>query len=682
MRIIIFGFLLLLSNASNGISQTKYLIFFTDKGFGIQNGLLKSVELIKIAERHLSHKAIERRIKTLGRNNYLTFDDLPVSEKYINSLNRKGIKIINRLKWFNAVSAYLTGKQINEVKNLPFVKELRPVQKFKIRRGKVETENKPVFLKVDVQDEYVFNYGPSFQQYELSQIPEVHNLGITGEGVTIGILDNGFRWKVHPATLNANVIAEYDFVFHDSVTANEPEDVSSQDSHGTRVFSIIGGFDDGKIVGPAFGASYLLAKTEDNRSETHVEEDNYAAALEWMDSIGVDITTSSLGYSEFDDSVASYTYADMDGKTTIVTKAAEKAFEKGILTITSAGNEGNKKWHYITAPADGINTLAIGAVDPNNNVASFSSRGPSFDGRIKPDLVARGTFVYSASVAGNTYNLASGTSMSSPIAAGVAGLLLSAYPELNNRQLRHILLETADSAHNPDNNRGYGLVSAAKAISFPNVVNIDGQLLLRKAFIDTFKIKPESVTLIYHPKDSDVLIPVQMSKNDFFFETPEFSNVTGEVNFWFEFEDSSGVVHRDPENNSYYWQKGGENVYKNLKSTEPTLPDKFVLYQNYPNPFGGSQSARNSITTIQYSIPLRLSSSKGEGTSERFHVILKVYDLLGREITTLVNEEKAPGNYYVVFNAESILGGLSSGVYFYTLRSGNFVQTKKMLILK
>ncbi len=666
MRGLIIGFLFLLLSASGIQSQTKYLIFFADKGFEIHNGLLKTVELKKIAEKHLSRKAIERRIKTLGEDNLFAYDDLPLSEKYINAVRGKGIKIINKLKWFNAVSAYLTEKQYREIKNLPFVKEIKPVRKFKIRKGvkeNIKSEKIPEFLKIKTE-EFIYDYGPSFEQYELSQIPQVHKLGINGNGVTIGILDNGFRWKVHPSTMNANVIAEYDFIFQDSVTANEPGDVSSQDAHGTRVFSIVGGFDEGKIVGPAFGASFLLAKTEDNRSETHVEEDNYAAALEWMDSIGVDITTSSLGYSEFDDSVASYTYADMDGKTTIVTKAAEKAFAKGILTITSAGNEGNKKWRYITAPADGINTLAIGAVDANGNIASFSSRGPSFDGRIKPDLVARGVFVYSASVTSNSYNSASGTSMSAPIAAGVAGLLLSAYPELNNRQLRHILLETADSSHNPDNNRGYGLISAAKAISFPNIVKINGQYVLRKAFVDSFKIKPESVTFVYRPKDSDMIIPVQMIKNGFYYQTANVNSFNGEMNFWFEFEDSSGVKHTDPVTGNYFWKSGYENVYKNLTFVnEPAIPVDFKLFQNYPNPF-------NSFTVIRYAIP----SVEGEG----INVKLTVYDILGREIKTLVNKDQAPGEYEILFDAAN----LSSGVYFYRFQTAGFTVTKKMLLLK
>jgi len=238
------------------------------------------------------------------------------------------------------------------------------------------------------------------------------------------MLDTGFDWKEHESLQNATIIAEYDFVNQDSVTADQEDDQPGQHSHGTLTFSVLGGYKDSSLIGAAFGSDFILAKTEDIKSETHVEEDNYAAALEWMENYGVDITSSSLGYSVFDPSTFSYTYEDMDGKTTIVTKAAEIAFRKGVLTVTSAGNEGGTSWFYIIAPADGFNTLGIGAVDANNNVAGFSSRGPTFDGRIKPDVVTRGVSVYGA-VAGtfSNYTRASGTSLSAPLAT-TSGLIL------------------------------------------------------------------------------------------------------------------------------------------------------------------------------------------------------------------------------------------------------------------
>ena len=246
------------------------------------------------------------------------------------------------------------------------------------------------------------------------------------------------------------------------------------------------GFDEGNLIGPAFNASYVLAKTEYVPAETHVEEDNYAAALEWMDSIGVDITSSSLGYSEFDDSVFSYNYKDMDGKTTIVTKAAEMAFDRGLVVITSAGNEGNTSWKYITAPGDGFNTLTIGAVSSTNIVTSFSSEGPTFDGRIKPEIVAMGSGVINARAGTiDGYGSGGGTSYSAPIAAGIAGLLLSAHPHLTNTQVRKIMIDSGDNFENPDNERGYGLISAVRALTYPNLEAIDGGFRVHKLFADS-----------------------------------------------------------------------------------------------------------------------------------------------------------------------------------------------------
>ena len=218
----------------------------------------------------------------------------------------------------------------------------------------------------------------------------------------------------------------------------------------------------------------------------------------------VDITSNSLGYSTFDPPEYSYTYSDMDGKTTIVTKAAELAFRKGVVTISSAGNEGNTSWTDITAPADGINTLGIGAVDNSNQLASFSSRGPSYDGRIKPDVVAQGVGVYCAAAGDSSgYITASGTSVSAPIACGVAALLLSAYPHLKNTQVSSILTETADNSSSPNNERGYGLLSAVKAIEFPNLDASDGTFILNKMFLTNDNIFPQTVYVHYSTNGID-----------------------------------------------------------------------------------------------------------------------------------------------------------------------------------
>ncbi len=657
-------FFIFLFSTTQLVAQQKYFIYFTDKGTGASK-LLKQETLNKTAGNYLSARSIKRRIKTMGKQ-FFTYEDVPLNAEYLRILRENNIKVDKKLKWFNAVSAFLNARQIDGIKKLKFVKEIIPVKKLIFRQ-----ENSDNFAK-SVQSFNLtihnFNYGPSFTQYELSEIPEIHDLGINGKNVIIGILDSGFRWKLHPALANAHVLAEHDFVFNDSVTANQPGDTFNQDSHGTAIFSLIGGFDEGNIVGPAFHSNFVLAKTENVRSETHIEEDNYAAALEWMDSIGVDITTSSLGYSEFDDSTFSYTYQDLDGKTTIVTKAAELAFSRGILTITAAGNEGNKPWHFVDAPADGFNTIAVGAVNSMNVIASFSSRGPTADGRIKPDVDAQGVSDYAASVSGS-YETISGTSASTPIVSGIAGLLLSQYPFLSNIQARHILLVTAGNANSPDNDRGYGLVSAKNALLFPAVEVNNNKIVFHKVFLDSAGIDPNTVKIIYSAVNGGKPKTRQLTKVNNYEYNVEFnlSELSGNVEFQFEYNNLAGKHFLDPASEFYNWKSGNEFVEKKSKE----IPDNLFLFNNYPNPF-------NAKTNIKYTIP------KFEGT-KTVPVKLEIFDVLGRKVTTLVNKLHSPGIYTVEFDTSNLsdeLRGLAGGVYFYRLEVGSFFETKKMVLLK
>ncbi len=405
-------------------SQTKYFIYFKDKSVAQGETLNKTLPEYAEALNSLTERAIKRRIKTSGEDNIITWEDLPLNSSYEAALTNSGIKIIRELKWFNAVSAYLTNDQVQHISSLPFVIKVEPVRSFHLRN---EEELNIPFYKVTADQ---LEYGNSFTQADLSDIPQVHRKGITGEGVLIGLLDTGFDWRDHESLVNRNVIAEHDFIFNDDNTADEPEDLPGQHAHGTTVFSVIGGFKDSVLVGPAFNSSFLLAKTEDIRSERRIEEDNYAAALEWMENQGVDITSSSLGYNEFED--FAYTYQDMNGNTTICTKAANIAFDKGVITVTAAGNEGNSPWRHITAPADAFNIISVGSVTSDNGIAASSGRGPSYDGRIKPEVVAMGVSVFGASHTGfSNYGFSSGTSLAAPIASGVAALLLSAYPHLD-----------------------------------------------------------------------------------------------------------------------------------------------------------------------------------------------------------------------------------------------------------
>ncbi|HEX2868981.1 MAG TPA: S8 family serine peptidase [Ignavibacteriales bacterium] len=641
-------------------AQTKYMIYFKDKGIKPSQSLSKSSSLYMKAESLLSQRSIERRRKVMAEDSLITYEDLPVSENYIHSVENLGINISNVLKWFNAVSAYLTDRQLKKVLELPFVEKVEKVKVLYMPDEPLSPEPPGGLRKTGSTGE--LDYGSSFTQVNLSEVPQVHRKGISGKGVIIGILDSGFDWEEHESLKDKVVIAEHDFVFNDSITANQAGDVPSQDVHGTAVFSILAGYAPGHLIGPAYSAGFILSKTEDVRSETHVEEDNYAAALEWMEGMGVDITSSSLGYNIFDDPEASYTYADMNGKTAIVTKAAELAFKRGVLTITAAGNEGNNSWHYITAPADGFNTIAVGAVSMNNNVAAFSSRGPTADGRIKPDVVAQGVLDYEAVAhSSNRYTYGDGTSFATPIASGCAALLLSAYPYLNNVEMRKILLLSSDNARTPDSSRGYGLVSALKAIEYPNIENTAAGLVLHKAFLDSNGVKPESVKMFYSFSDSNFTSLQLLGQNSTAFYAASLPfNQTGHLRFYFTYSDSSqGRSVRVPQTGSFNMDADSINVIVN----PGTPPESYHLSQNYPNPF-------NRATKIDFAAPANADAR------------ITIYNLLGQKVFTF-NVLTKNGTNTVLWNGVDEKGSeCSSGIYLYSLKlNGNFY-SKKMVLLK
>lgn len=674
-------FLIIIASASFVAAQTKYMIYFKDKGIAASASLQKSSSFYKIAEHQLTPQAIERRKQVMGEDNYITFEDIPLNENYIHQVESLGIKIANKLKWFNAVSAYLTDEQINRVKELSCVEKIESVR---ISKKRLDENNlndlgsnyspKPLNK---ISSPTGLNYGLSLTQNALSDIPTVHDLGINGNNVIIGILDTGFRWKTHNSLKNLIVLNEKDFIQNDVVTENQSGDASNQDAHGTAVFSIMAGFDEGNIVGPAYGAKFLLAKTEYVPTETRAEEDNYAAALEWMEAQGVQITSSSLGYTTFDDPTASYTYANMDGKTTIVAKAANLAFDRGVSTFTAAGNEGNY-WGVgkggIVSPGDSPNMLTVGAVDANKLVASFSSRGPTSDGRLKPEIMAMGVSDRHA-VAGGNYASGNGTSYATPIAAGVAGLLKSTWTHLTNAQIRKTFIECGDKTTTPDNNYGYGLISAKRVISYPNLSRTNTVYnVLNKVFIDANGVNASTVRLNYKI-ETGLLQTVSMNSTVFnttlkYYYSLPATTFGNNIEFYFTYQNNSGVTVREPVGSSNYKFSYGSMNISNLTSVEniKEIPAQFYLEQNYPNPF-------NPSTVISYKL------------AERSNVTLKVFDMLGREVAVIVNEEQQPGIYRTQFTTsptgrQVLNSQLSSSVYFYRLQAGNFVQTKKMMLLK
>ena len=657
--------ILLLTSISFAQSSAKYFIYFKDKGVERTNQLSKtSIEYNK-AINSLSERSIKRRIKSMG-SNYITYGDIPVSENYVSKIKNSGAKIVWKLKWFNAVSAILTDKQHSKISKYNFVDRIERVKKLKHKKDIIEEAKLQKIFNTN-NSEYNFNYGPSLTQYELSDIPIIHDAGFSGNGVLIGMLDAGFAWKTHPALSSRKVIAERDFVYGDGNTDD------GDASHGTATFSLIGGFDEGNIVAPAFKAQYVLAKTEDIRSETHLEEDNYVAALEWMDSLGVDITTTSLGYNTFDSGEGDYTYADMDGKTTIVTKASELAFSRGILTVNSAGNEGNNSWKYITAPSDGFNTICVGAVKSDRVLASFSSVGPSYDGRIKPEIVAQGVSCYHAKVGKVNYGYGSGTSFSCPIAAGITAQLLSAFPYLSNTQMRSIIIEACDSTENPNNKYGYGLLSAKSALEFPNIKlpnASSGEQVssINRIFIDNNGIEKDSLFMLF-TVNSEVGMSRQkmLDGGNNLYSAPIYGAIGDTIHFWFEYQNLNSIIIRSPLLGSYSVVSGKTNVTLGVDGGEVNpnpIPNNFELGQNYPNPF-------NPLTHFVLSIP------------EASFITVSVYNILGEKVKTLASKNFIAGNHKFSWNGSDDFGGkVASGVYIYTAISKSNFQSKKLLYLK
>lgn len=632
---------------------SKYFIFFTDKGEGAS--LQKLQSKLSEAKSLLSDASIARREKS-GIKEIVTYEDIPVERSYIAAVEQTGIEIVHRLDWFNAVSAYLDSRQIEIVRNLPFVSRIVRVKKLPLI-GKPEEE---LTIPSSPAGTGSARYGQSYTQLALSDVVRVHAAGITGTGIKVGLLDTGFDWQRHEALKTRNVIGEKDFIFNDNITANEAADAASQHNHGTYVFGIIGAYKDSVMIGAAYDASFILAKTEDVRSEKHIEEDNYAAALQWMENAGVDITSSSLGYNTFDAGETSYTYADMDGKTTIVTRAAELAFSKGVLTLTAAGNEGNGSWFHILAPADGINTIAVGAVSSDDSVASFSSRGPTSDGRIKPDVVTQGVFVYGTRASTeNEYYFNNGTSAATPIASGIAALVLSAHPHLTNVQLRNILRQTANNFSSPNNFRGYGLLSAVRAIEYPTIEQQGFSFILHKVIADSIDRNALVYAHFFADNKRDSVIMSQSGAK--YKVTIPVYGTDQLVKLRFSYYDENGGYRLYPAKSYLSCYYGSTSV---LTSTASNVPFGFAINQNYPNPF-------KSGTTVSFNAAFKDDA------------LIEVFNVLGEKVRLLYSGVINSGLNEFIWDGKDDHGQkVASGVYMVTVKIGTDIQSSKMLLLR
>ncbi|MBV5311748.1 MAG: S8 family serine peptidase [Prolixibacteraceae bacterium] len=411
-------------------------------------------------EAFLSQRAISRRIRQ-----HIAIDetDLPVSPVYLDTLKKRGLEIFHTSKWLNGVTVRIADtSQIRKIAALPFVASLqytRPANVLKSAKNKFNEDE--LHAAIDPA-----TYGNALTQLTQLNGQYLHNQGFRGKGIQIAVLDAGF-WHVNEIeafdTLRTTkrILGIRDFV-------DPKSDFYQQNSHGMSVLSCMGGNQPGKLIGTAPDASYYLFRSEDVGSEYLIEEDNWVAAAELADSLGVNVINSSLGYYSFDDSKMNHPFSDMNGKKTRVTKGANMAFQKGILVICSAGNEANNTWKRIIAPSDGENVLAIAAVDKNGIRSSFSSVGPAFGGAVKPNVAAMGGSTYLVAGSGLLGN-SSGTSFSSPVLAGMSACLLQSNPYANVKQVKIAIEQSAHQYSKPDSLLGYGIPDFEKADKYLKV---------------------------------------------------------------------------------------------------------------------------------------------------------------------------------------------------------------------
>jgi subtilisin family serine protease len=664
-----------------GEGESEVWVYFTDKGEA--QGSALSSELLR-AEADLLPAARERRQKSMS-GSLVDERDVPVYSPYVEKLVEKGARLRHRSRWLNAVSLVARDEIISAIARLPFVKKVTPLVRLArsgprtiLPQGAREKMVADLPLGIHhAQGDTAF-YGEAFYQLAEIGVPAVHDSGYTGAGVLVGMFDTGF-YQVHQSLRDQAVIAERDFIFGDGETQNEAGDDPGQHEHGTVTWSVLGGYAPSILIGPAYGASFFLAKTEDTRSETPVEEDNYVAALEWADSLGVSVVSASLAYRDFDDPLYDYEWEDIDGNTATITVAVDIAASRGILVANAMGNSGYEGPGSLWTPADADSMLAVGAVDAGNVVADFSSRGPTFDDRIKPEVVARGVDTYCAfSYSPYSYGSAGGTSLSTPLVGGAAALVMEAHPEWGAMEVRDALMQTADNQATPDNDRGWGRIDVRAAIYdvSPPIFPVPFSLLSPG---DGDSLDVSHIDFVWGasrdpdaggPVSYTLLIARDQGLSDIVLETS-----TAETTLALE-----GGLAAD---STYYWgvqasdQDTRERWAREVWSFSTALPSSIGpgdelprtwtgLFQNSPNPF-------NPSTIIAFSV----------GGERRARVKLEIFDVRGRRVRILKDGPAGPGVHRLTWDGRDGAGrSAGSGIYLYRLSVDGVSVTRKMNLQK
>ncbi len=647
----------------------------------------------------ISERALKRRAKSLPAERLIDASDFPVSETAIAQIRQSGAKIRTSSRWFNAVSVEATLQQIQSLRAMPIVQKVETVARL--------TSPKPTPPQASPAQWFnkrsasaSLDYGGSQGQLSNIRVTDLQALGVFGDSVVIGMLDDGFnKYRTHAALKNIRVLATYDFIHNiNDVTLQPWEGDQTQGNHGAGTLSVLGGFQNGRLIGAAFGASFILAKTEMDSSgsvDFHSEEDTYVAGIEWMERLGVDITSSSLAYKDFD--TLSYSTADLNGRTTKVAQALVIAQRKGVLPVTAMGNEGyfitngSQVFHAdqtLWSPADADSILAVGATFNDGTLAIFSGCGPTADGRIKPDVVAQGVSVLWADVSAlpdTAYSLADGTSLSTPLVAGAAALVLSAHPELTAMQVRNALMSTAvhlsdatiPTTTYPNNYYGYGMIDAFQAAlscgpvfsNRPLVIKTDSSYKIYIWIRQEPNVPMDSVYLHYKRASETVFQQEEMlptGSGIAYVVSLALNSIDTTARGYISARDHIGTTRLAPYSApaKLFSLAPTPNPIMEIMPNPVNLPAAYKLYQNYPNPFNGE-------TTIKFDLPV---------TS---NIELAVFNILGQRVKTLFQGPAAPMQPPVRWDGRDALGHyVASGVYFARLKTPRAVLSTKMLYIK
>lgn len=494
---------------TNSVFTGRYWVFFAEEE-------ISSTELdrrLDEAASQLTTRSIDRRRKVIHREPPIRKCDLAPDPERIAALETSGCEVVYILRYLNAVSVRVSQKTLPEIEQFDFVAGIKPVMAFPIEGNlslfEDDSESGIQLEKPSARRDDPDTYGQSWTQSALVNIPLAHEAGYLGSDVLIGVQDAGFDNLNHNCFRFMDIIATYDFLNDDDNVADEGDIGFGR--HGTRTLSVIAGLDSGSFVGAAPQAQYVLTKTENSESEQPFEEDVWVAGLWFHDSLGVDVLSSSLSYRAW------YDYEDMDGNQAVTTIAADSAAAAGMVIVNSMGNTGldNYPISKLGAPADGRMVIGVGGVISDSSRWRSSSQGPSYDGRIKPDVSALSSGVYTASNFSDVVYLPhNGTSFSCPIVAGVAALVLQANPDLTPTQVIDILHQTSSHFESPDTLIGYGIVNALAAVRRAEAMSVNGPALPCSEF---------SITAFPNPFNGTVIIQLQPEITHFLLELYDHS---------------------------------------------------------------------------------------------------------------------------------------------------------------